>query len=611
MTVSFEAATRAQWRELVAGVLAKSGVEVPADLAETPEDVLAGRTYDGITLHPLYTADDPVPPAGMPGVAPFTRGGRPEGAVAGGWDVRSRLADPDPARGRLAALADLEYGVTSLWLVAGARGVPVDGIAEVLHDVHLDLAPVVLDAGADASAAAGALLAEFAARSLPASAARGNLGVDPLGWLLRTGTAADLADAGTLAARVADEYERLRTLVVDGTAAHDAGASDAQELGLSLAMGVAYLRALTGAGLDPARACAQLEFRYAATADQFATIAKFRAARRIWARVAEVSGVDAAGRAQTQHAVTSATMLTRRDPWVNMLRCTLACFAAGVGGADAVTVLPFDTAIGLPDGLARRVARNTQAVLLDESRVAGVIDPAGGSWYVERLTDDLAHAAWAVFTEVERAGGFVTAVADGLVADRIGATVAARRSAVATRADAITGVSEFPNLAEMRLDREPAPAAPTGGLAVYRPAEDYERLRDLSDERLAEHGARPTVFLATLGPVAAHTARASFAANLFQAGGIATPTAGATAGPDEVVAAFTASGATVACLCGTDRAYAEQARPTAAALRAAGAVRVLLAGAPRELSDVDGYLYSGCDALDVLHTTLETLGANL
>ena len=404
--------------------------------------------------------------------------------------------------------------------------------------------------------------------------------------------------------RVAGEYPKLRTIVVDALSFHDAGGSDAQELGLSIAAGVAYLRALTDAGLDVARAAAQLEFRYAATADQFLTIAKFRAARRLWARVTEVSGATAA---QRQHAVSSSAMMTRRDPWVNMLRTTLACFGAGVGGADAVTVQPFDAALGLPDGFARRIARNTQAVLLDESAIAGVIDPAGGSWYVEKLTDDLAHAAWAVFTEVERAGGVVAALSTGLVERSLTETWQARSANLATRTDPITGVSEFPNLAEKPVHREPAPVRAGSGLPVVRYAEAYEALRDAADAA----PSRPTLFLATLGPLAAHTARATFAANLFQAGGIETIPGGPTEGVDDVVAAFTASGATVACLCGTDRGYGELAEPVAAALRRAGATRVLLAGKPSGLSGVDDNVFTGCNALAVLRDTLNELGVDL
>jgi methylmalonyl-CoA mutase len=614
----FPAHERDTWRRLVEGVLAKSGA-LPADFHGSVEDLIESTTYDGITVKPLYTAEDVAPPSGFPGLPPFVRGSRPEGSVATGWDIRQRHAEPDPVAMTRALHADLDNGVSSLWLVVGDGGLPIGSLADVLHQVtaqvdarnprDVDLAPVVLDPGAGFLPAADALL-DWYAQSVAASAARGNLGADPLGVLARTGTGDQEAMVATarLATRVELGYPNLRTIVVDALPYHEAGGSDAQELGCAIAAGVTYLRALTAEGLKVDQACGQLEFRYAATADQFLTIAKLRAARRLWARVAEVSGVAPTARGQRQHAVTSSVMMTRRDPWVNMLRTTLACFGAGVGGADAITVAPFDSAVGAPDDFARRIARNTQSILLDESKLAGVIDPAGGSWYVEHLTDELAKAAWAWFTEIERAGGLPAALASGLVADRLDATWQTRRANIATRTDPITGVSEFPNLAEAPLQR-PAVARPTTtGLPVVRLAEEYERLRDRSDAVLAESGRRPTVFLATLGPVAAHNARAMFAANLFQAGGIDTPTAGATSTVDEVVAAFGESGASIACLCGTDKSYADLAEPTAMALQAAGATRVLLAGSPRDGSSVDGYVHKGCDALAVLTDTLDALG---
>ncbi len=373
----------------------------------------------------------------------------------------------------------------------------------------------------------------------------------------------------------------------------DAGATAVEELGCSLAAGVAYLRALTDGGLPVDEAFAALEFRYAASADQFTTIAALRAARRLWDRVGEVSGASEAARAQRQHAVTSSVMTTRRDPWVNMLRTTVACFAAGVGGADVVTVQPFDAALGLPDAFSRRIARNTQNLLVEEGHLARVLDPAGGSWYVESLTESLAQAAWAWFTEIERGGGLAAALSSGLVGDRLATAWDARARRLATRAEAITGVSEFPDLAEKLPERQPAAELhPTGGLPRVRAAQEYEALRDRADAA----GERPQVYLATIGPPARHTARAAFAANLFQAGGVATPAGDRASGLAD-------AGTTVACVCGTDTDYAESASALVAELRAAGARHVWLAGKPSLAVDgVDGYVHAGCDALDVLRT---------
>ncbi len=467
----FPQATMAQWRSMVEKVLRRSGADV--DGHDGPvDDLLAHQTHDGFALRPLYTAADGTRDAGFPGLPPFTRGSRPDGAVATGWDVRQRHAHPDVDVTRRAVLADLENGVTSLWLVAGEHGLPPAALPDVLAEVHIGLAPVTLDAGADFAAAADALLAVHDEKGVQASEVRGNLGADPLGLLARTGEPQDLSGASALAARTARRYPNLRSVVVDASPYHEAGSSDGQELGCALATAVAYLRALTGAGLSVEQAARQLEFRLAATADQFGTIAKLRAARRLWARVAEVCGI--AGVAVPQHVVTSATMMTRRDPWVNMLRTTLACFAAGVGGADAVTVRPFDAAIGLPDAFARRIARNTQSILLEESKVAGVIDPAGGSWYVEQHTAELAKAGWAAFQELEKAGGLVAALDSGLVEERLAATRAARTARLDAGEEAITGVTVYPNKDEKPLRRQPEPAVPGGGLPKVRYAEPFE-----------------------------------------------------------------------------------------------------------------------------------------
>jgi methylmalonyl-CoA mutase len=266
-------------------------------------------------------------------------------------------------------------------------------------------------------------------------------------------------------------------------------------------------------------------------------------------------------------------MMSTYDPWVNILRTTVAAFAAGVGGADAVTVLPFDGPLGRPDELGRRIARNLSALLMAESHVAAVTDPAGGSYAVEKLTDDLAVAAWELFGRLDEGADLAPLVA---------AAAAERDHQVATRARPITGLSEFPNPAEVLPQRagEPDP--------VRRYGAAFEAMRATPP---ADH-----VFLATLGPVAAHTARAGFALNLLAAGGVTVDVAGATTGVDDLVAAY--AGQPVVCLAGTDAAYAEWGEAAAAALRAAGAGRVVVAGRPAPWADDSCAV--GVDAIDFL-----------
>ncbi|WP_433832905.1 methylmalonyl-CoA mutase family protein [Actinoplanes sp. CA-015351] len=594
--MDFPAATADQWRGLALAALRRSGGATEDTTLDQVDDLLATATYGGLTVAALHTPDTAsLPETGLPGQQPFVRGARAAGAVAGGWDIRQRYAEPEPTELREAVLGDLENGTTSVWLAVGSGALPLDALPEALDGVYLDLAAVVLDPGDAFVPASRAWFDLLAARDVEPGKAAGGFGADPLGWRARTGDTAGLAgaltDAAALAGRCVADAPGLRAITVDATIHHDAGGSEVEEIGCAVAAGVAYLRALTGAGLPVRAALSQIEFRYAATVDQFATIAKLRAARRLWARVAELSeAADDGG--QRQHAVTSSAMMAARDPWVNLLRTTIASFAAGVGGADAVTVLPFDTRLGRPDAFSRRLARNTQILLVEEAHVARVLDPAGGSWYVESYTEQLAQAAWQWFTEIERAGGLAAALDSGLVADRLATAWDARAADLAHRRSPITGVSEFPNLGEQLPARRPAAAPVGGGLPQHRYAEAFERLRDRSDAYLAATGSRPVVHLATLGSPAAYGPRVTFATNLFAAGGIAVSTE---------------HGSVVACVCGPDKAYPEQASPLAERLRAAGAGRVLLAGRG-DYPGVDGYLFAGGDAVALLTTTLADLG---
>ena len=502
--------TRADWEEAAAAVLRRSRLLGDDDPDGAAWQALTRTTYDGIAISPLGTPDllDDRATSGRP-----TR--------IAGWEIRSEVSTNEEA------LVDLRGGVTSLWLRAGSA----PDWTTLLEGVLLDLAPVVLD-GVDPEG----FLSYADGRELAAGT---NLGFDARA---ATGEQAELATrAGVLG------------FVVDATVVHDQGASDVQELGYAMSVGAQALRALADGGLPIDDAAALIEFRLAVTDEQFPTIAKLRAARRLWARVLELSG--AASHDMRQHAVTSRPMMSAYDPWVNMLRTTVAAFAAGVGGADAITVVPFDSPLGRPDAFGRRIARNTSALLISESHVARVTDPAAGAYAVEKLTDDLAVAAWELFGRLDEGADLTPLIA---------AVAAERDREVATRARPITGLSEFPDLVETRPRREGA------GDGVRRYGAAFEALR--ADPPSAH------VFLATLGPVAAHTARAGFALNLLAAGGVVVDVAGATAGVADLVAAY--DGQRVVCLAGTDAAYAEWGEAAVAALRGAGAGRVVVAGAP-------------------------------
>jgi methylmalonyl-CoA mutase len=606
---------RDQWRKAVAGVLAKSRRGDSADLPAEPERQLDSATYEGFPIRPLYTSLDTVAEPSLPGQWPYIRGGDARRDVKAGWRVAESFpivpgSGVETVNGVM--LLALTEGVSALLLrIGGPDGVAAADVDRLLDGVFLDLVPIVFEtAGADYRATAEkvlALLADFDDDQRARLSV--DLGADPLTAGFAGRDAATEADVVATAAQLTGYAGRVRAITVDGPAFHNHGAGAALELAGSIAAGVAYLRILGDGGIAADDALRQISFRYAADDDQFMTIAKLRAARQLWARVAEVVGAPDCGAANL-HAVTSLPMMTQRDPWVNMLRTTLAAFSAGVGGADTITVHPFDVAIpggldGTSSTFARRIARNTQLLLLEESHLGQVLDPAGGSWFVEDLTAQLAEQAWKHFQQIESRGGFVAAQ-DYLKAEI--AEVAGRRSDdIAHRRTAITGVNEFPNLAEPVL----AQADSVVGWARY--AAGFEDLRDRSDAFLAGTGARPRVLLLPLGPLAEHNVRTTFANNLLASGGIEAVNPG-TVEAASVAAAVTEAGSpSVAVLCGTDARYAAEAAAVVAAARAAGVGEVLLAGPEKAVAQADskpdGYLTAKINAVEVLANLLTGLGA--
>ena len=564
---------REAWQTMVLSALRRVGRApagaVPGDVPE----LLATTTYDGLTVRPLYGPETDVPPP-VPGVR---AGGLP-------WRVRQRYTEPDAA----ALREDLAGGVTEVWLSGEAE--------DLLEEVDLGAVGVVLDEGC-----LDRLLDAARRHCVPATAITGNLGADPLAERARTGRAGDTDRLVRLAAGCVAGLPGLRAATVDATVYHDAGGSPADVLACSIASGVEYLRLLTGAGLEVADAFGQLEFRYPVGTDLFDSVAALRAARRLWARVAEECDAPIG---QRQHAVTSSAMVTALSPWSNIVRTTVACTAAAVGGADAVTVAAFDALLPGHGEPGRRLARNVQAVLREEAHLHRVADPAAGSWYVEQHTTEVAERAWSRFREIERAGGMSAALDSGLVAGWTAATRRARAADLARRRPPIVGVSRFVDPGPVAFTLPPDGSGLTGGLPAFRNAEPFERLRARTDEHAATTGARPTVLLVGLGRPATRTARLDFAADLFAVAGIATRTVDGD--PAAVAAALAADGTLVACLCGTDEAYAD-AEVFARALTDAGATGVWLAGRPAGQAGVTGHLFDGCDVIDVLETALKEL----
>ena len=567
------------------------------------DEVLVSTTRDGLDIQPLYTAKDSAESAKF---VPID-----DQRLERGWDVRQQFSGDDPEACSSAVLEELERGVTSVELTPPTPNWTLDALQRATAGVLFDLAAVVLAPHADINAAR-ALAAVIQQQGHSATTASW-LGLDPIAEGVRGGFA-NADDVVNVAASLLPSLRSGRTLSVDSTLYAEAGASEAQELAFSIATGVAYLRRLETFGVTPSVGANTIGFRLSIGADQFVNMAKLRAARRLWARVLQASGVDPAAAPQLQQAVTSRAIYSRRDPWVNMLRATTAAFAAGVGGADAVTVLPFNEALGPPDGFARRVARNTQTLLIEESHLARVIDPAAGAWFVESLTNRLAARAWSEFVDVEAAGGIEVVIADGSVSAAIDDSWQRRLNALQTRSEVITGVSEYPLLADQELESAQTPEVT--GLPLRRLAAPFETLRDTADRHRLATGERPRVHLAALGDLATHTARSTWVSNLLAVAGVVgvgAQTDGSLS-PLQAEARFSESGASVAVICSSDSVYALRAVGTAMALREAGAKRVILVGRPGDLradletAGVDEFWYQGIDVIDALTRLQSDLG---
>ena len=612
----FPVADDAAWRTLAEKALKG------ADFEET----LVSETYDGLKVRPLYTrnGEPGSDPAGLPGTKPFTRGFSAKPAELP-WRIRQLHASPSPANANAAILKDLEGGVTDIALqvaAPGQTGVRIesaDDMDATLKEMALDLAGVWLEAGHSAVTAAGMVQEGWTLRGHDAATIHGGFGADPLGALAVTGShplslEQAVQEMAALARNTLETYPHVTALRADARPWHNGGGSEAEELACLCATVVAYLRALENSGMAPRDGLAQIELALACDQEFFASITKLRAARGLVARIAEACGALDAVPELRIHATTSLRMFARHDPQVNILRTTIACAAAALGGANAITVLPYTYANGQPDVFARRIARNIQIVLQEESSLGAVIDPAGGSWYVEDFTNDLAEKAWSMFQEIEKLGGMADALAKGYVQKMLAASAEARAHDITHGKSELTGVSSFANLAEDGVDLPPhpvpddveEPAITVEPVSLRRPAEPFERLRNTADAAAAKTGKRAQVVLVTIGPERKHSERVIFARRFFAAGGLETVCVDAKA--------YDPAASSVACLCGADEDIESDGPQAAKTLKEAGATRLYAVGRPGEKrkalksSGVDEFIHSGCDMIEILNDAHDVLG---
>ena len=633
---SFDEATEADWLAGVEKALKGGGIER-----------ITRQTRDGLKIHPLYREPDFASSAdlrGLPGAAPYLRGATDTPDRFLPWDICQTFSHPDPVVTNQEIRRDLERGVTSVSLAIECSGktgciiTNLDQLSKALATVRADIATVSLaHRGAGSGASAAALLALWADGQDHPEAQKLAFNISPLRQLIQTGKVGGGIDAAMLKTAaltkiLTAKFPLSTSLEVEAQSVHEAGGSEAQELGALIAGAVDLLRRLDQAGLSPQDAAAQIQFKLAIDANYGIGIAKLRAARRLWARTQEALGLEPLP--MKLRAITSARMLTRYDAWVNMLRGASACFAAATGGADVITVRAFNERFSVPEELGRRIARNTQIMAMEESGLGRIADPSGGAWFSETLAEDLAQAAWTEFQQIEAEGGLVESLVDGRLQGRIAEKRAALMKDIARRKIPVTGVSEYPLIEEIAAPVAEVVTPPPGdgvdpvGVTTLLPeyniepdadtvaapldwifiAEPFEALRDRSEAHLEKTGVRPAIFLATLGPLAEHTARVDFARNLFAAGGI-----DAKAAPvppksvSELAAAFAASGCKIVVLCGADKRYTDEAESAAKAMKDKGAVALWLAG-KHEAESVDRHIFMGCDVVHELTVALAEMG---
>ena len=496
-----------------------------------------------------------------------------------------------------AILDDLENGVNGLLLDLADGPTALDA---ALAGVLLDLVRLSFKAPDEKAAVVHQLKSMAEKQQIDFGQLNLSLGADPV-----TREAVSGVFESSLSAQIKELVEASEQLGanshlfdINGAAYHHAGATDGQELAIVLSTAAAYLRAMEKEGLAVSKAANLISMTLAVDAEFFASIAKLRAARLLWSSLISACGLADQSAPAYITARSADRMFTRYDPWVNMLRGTAACFAGAVGGSNAVTIMPYDYCSGENSAFGRRIARNVQSVLMEESSLEKVMDPACGSGFLETFTHSLAEEAWAQFQEIEAAGGIEAVLKTGSLQEKIKAAQRARAKKIATRRKPITGVSEFPNIEDEVQVFAAARAQDTKALVPCNLAADFEALRDRA-QKLGE----PKVFLATLGDLAAYTPRATFAKNFFEAGGIRSISGGE----------FKDSAASIAVICGTDQAYQEGAIKRAQELLDGGAMKVFLAGAPGERqadyekAGIHGFIHLGVDVPGILAPLLDEM----
>lgn len=646
---------------------------------------LLTKTYEGITLKPMYQKQDVEGLSfteSFPGFAPFVRGNRAVQTTPAPWIIQQQLALPTTKQMNEALRHDLARGQTGIHIaldeatkqgldpdeaersIVGNKGVSISSVKDLeqlFNDIDVTSYPLFIQTGALSLPFLALMMSFLRNKNKSEAQLKGCIGADPLAALVRNGRLSHSLETyydalANVTSWANENTPLLRTILVDSSPYHNGGGSAVEELAFTLAQAVEYVRKLGERGLTIDDIAAKMQFSFSIGSNLFMEIAKFRAVRMLWAKIVNAFGGNEEAQKMIIHARTSAWNKTVYDPYVNMLRGTIEAFTGAVSGVDSMHVAPFDELVQTPTEFSRRIARNTQIILQEESHLGKVTDPAGGSWYVEALTNEVAKKAWTLFQAVEAKGGLEQAMRAGFPQEKIRAIAEKRLDNIKKRRETIVGTNRYANPSEESLAKSALTendnvfelrvtevkayrqevgelssindlhvesfikAAGTGAtigqlakalekdgkqesvdaIPEKRGAEPFEYIRGAMDRYIEQHGKRPQVFLANIGPIAAYKARADFAGGFFEVGGYDVLTNNGFENEEETAKAALESGAKIIVISSTDDVYPTAVPKLAKRLKEADPELIIyLAGNPPE-EELRQYKQAGIE--DVVHT---------
>ena len=581
---------------------------------------LVWRTNEGFSVPPFYRREDVQKlktPEALPGEFPFVRGNKKDNNV---WFVRQNINVEDAKAGNAKALDILNKGVDSLGFHFCGDCVNAEFVETLLEGIHCECVELNFSTCKQRSLALAKILVEyFKKKGYDNAKIVGSIDWDPIEKIVTKGK--DVTQLLSLAPQIVDtlkDYPNFRCIAVNADALNNSGAYIVQELGYALAWGNEYLSELVDAGVDPVLAASKIKFNMGITENYFMEIAKFRAARLLWAEIVKQyePKCDCACM-MCVNATTTTYNMTMFDSYVNLLRTQTETMSAALGGVHSIVVKPFDAVYEQPTEFSERIARNQQLLLKEESHFDKVVDPAAGSYFIEELTTSLAEAAWKLFLKIEDEGGYLEAVKKGTVQDDINATNNKRHDDAAKRKEFILGTNQFPNFIETSDGKSPLTCACKCGskneestfkvINSSRLAADYEELR-----MQTEHSGKvPTAFMLTIGNLAMRQARAQFSSNFLACAGYKIIDNLGFDTVEEGVDAALKAGANIVVLCSSDDEYANYAVPAYNYL--AGRAMFIVAGAPACMDDlkaagIENFIHVRCNVLETLKEYNTKLG---